>query len=241
MKKEKFDQLFIKMSHCNRCQTLKKKNGTDCSLVNIFQNEEFYKNIPSIWTDWYNRLNSKIMIIGQDWGPYNDMMKFHDAYVTEKNTSNWEKIMECENSLTKKMLTKFLIESASIYNINLDNNFINKIFITNAIMCARKGHNYRGDNIKLKESTLNCCNYLKEQIEIVKPKIILTLGYYPLLSLSKIFYFKIDKSLSSTIKSLNIIKVDNYIIIPLYHPTAQIKKEKQLEQYKKIWENIDCM
>ena len=41
------------------------------------------------------------MIIGQDWGPYNDMMKFHDAYVTEKNTSNWEKIMECENSLTK--------------------------------------------------------------------------------------------------------------------------------------------
>ena len=105
-------------------------------------------------------------------------------------------------------------------------------------MCARQGNNYRSDNIKLKESTLNCSKFLKGQIEIVKPKVILTLGYYPLLSLSTLFNFKIEKTLTDTIKNSPIIKVDDYIIIPLFHPTAQIKKETQLEQYKRIWENL---
>ena len=41
-------------------------------------------------------------------------------------------------------------------------------------MCARKGTNYRGDNINLKQSTNNCSQYLVQQIEIVNPKIILT-------------------------------------------------------------------
>ena len=30
-----------------------------------------------------------------------------------------------------------------------------------------------------------------------------------------------------------------YVIIPLYHPVAQIKKEEQLTQYKRIWKYID--
>ena len=63
------------MADCKKCMSLEKKNGRNCSLINIYQNNKFCKNIPSIWTDWFNRLDSKIMIIGQDWGPYNDMKK----------------------------------------------------------------------------------------------------------------------------------------------------------------------
>ena len=78
------------------------------------------------------------------------------------------------------------IKKSSNNRYNLDN-----IFFTNAIMRARKGNNYRGSNINLKKSTINCSKYLLKQIEIVNPKVILTLGYYPLLSLSNIFNFKI--------------------------------------------------
>lgn len=232
MKNKQFDELINAMAKCQKCLFLQKRNGQDCSLINIYKHPEFCKSIPSIWTDWYNHLDAQIMIIGQDWGPYNDMDKFHKLYMENTTKENWNQIMEKEKSLTKKMLTTFLSESASYYGIALD---INKIYITNAIMCARKGDTYRGDNIKLKDSTLNCTEYLKKQIEIVKPKIILTLGYYPLLSLSKIFGFPIETNLTETIEKYSVIKTNDYVIIPVYHPTAQVKKEVQLEQYKKIW------
>ena len=69
-KVDKFNKLINKMALCNKCINMKNKSGIDCSLINIYKNKEFAKNIPSVWTDWYNKLNSKIMIIGQDWEPY---------------------------------------------------------------------------------------------------------------------------------------------------------------------------
>lgn len=228
MKENEFKNLIKELNSCDKCTNLKCK---DKSLINIYKNYNFCINIPSIWTDWFNRLNSKIMIIGQDWGPYIDMKKLNELVTKDK--SNWKELIESEESSTKKMLN-FYIKESSNNMFTLDD-----IFITNAIMCARQGNNYRGNNIYLKKSTINCSQYLLKQIEIVKPNVILTLGYYPIMSLAHTLNFKIDKTLKDTIKNYPEIKIDNYIIIPLYHPVAQIKKSEQLEQYKKIWKYID--
>lgn len=233
MKKEQLNKMFDDMSKCDLCLDMKSKNGKDCSLINIYK-DDFYKEIPSIWTDWFNRVDSKIMIIGQDWGPYIEMKKFHDMYKVEETEANWKRIIEEEKSLTKKMLTKYLIESGSSHGV--DKEFIDKIYVTNAIMCARSGNNYRSDNIKLKECSLNCSKYLKRQIDIIKPKIILTLGFYPLLSLSKLYGFKIDDKLTDNINNYGVFELDEFVIIPLYHPAAQISSDKQREQYNKIWQ-----
>ena len=232
MKNEVFDKLINSMSKCSKCINLKKKNGKDCSLINIYQNHEFCKNIPSIWTDWFNRLDSKIMIIGQDWGPYNDMKQLNEQYINKPNQENWKCLIEQEKSNTKKLLN-YYIRKSSENRYSLDD-----VFITNAIMCARKGNNYRGDNIDLKKSTNNCREYLLSQINIVKPKVILTLGYYPLLSLSKIYNFNVDKTLKETINNSPEIMLNDFIIIPLYHPVAQIKKSEQLKQYQRIWKYV---
>lgn len=84
MKSKKFQELICDMGICNKCINLKCKNK---SLINIYQDYNFCTNIPSIWTDWYNRLDSGIMIIGQDWGPYSDMKIFHK--LLNKDKSNW--------------------------------------------------------------------------------------------------------------------------------------------------------
>lgn len=225
--------MIYKISNCRKCQNLKTQKN-DYSLINFYGDVEFAKNIPSIWTDWYNRVDAKIMIIGQDWGPYADMQKLNKEYLKDKTPTNWQSLIESEKSLTKKQLNKFITESSSGKVNSLDN-----FYITNAIMCARYGTSYRADNINLKKSTIYCLPFLKEQISIVKPKIILTLGYYPLLALSQIFNFEISKTLKECIKEKSTIKADNYLIIPLYHPVAQIRKEEQLSQYKKIWLNLE--
>lgn len=59
------------------------------------------------------------------------------------------------------------------------------------------------------------------------------------MSLSEIFNFKIGKTLKETISKLPEILIDDFVIIPLFHPVAQIKREEQLKQYKKIWKYID--
>ena len=148
----------------------------------------------------------------------------------------WEKMEEYTLSYFQFQLEKLLEEY-----IKLSSNgkyTLQKAYITNAILCARQGVNYRGNNINLKQSTFDCCEFLKRQIDIVKPIVLAPLGYYPLLALSKIFNFKIEKNLKESIKTTPIIKVEHYVIIPLYHPVAQIKKTDQLKQYSKIWEYI---
>lgn len=233
IKNKLFDELINDMSKCKKCISMHSKNNVDCSLINIYENEKFAKEIPSIWTDWYNRLNSEIMIIGQDWGPCSDMKKLNKKYLENPTKENWSQLIGQEKSLTKKQLIKYLVESS-----NGEINSINDIYITNAIMCARHGNNYRGNNINLKCSTLNCKEFVLRQIEIVKPKVVLTLGYYPLYSLSNIYDFKIEENLTKTIKKYPIIKIEDFVIVPLYHPVAQITKEKQMEQYKRIWHYI---
>ena len=232
-KNKELDELFDKVSKCNKCINLKNKSGTDCSLINIYIQKNFFKNIPSIWTDWYRRLDSQIMIIGQDWGPYSEMNKIFNKYIKKADEINWNNFIEEEKSLTKRMLTKYFLESAKQNKINIEDNFLENIYITNGILCARNGENYRGNNINLKKSSLNCKEFLKEQVNIVNLKIILPLGYYPLYELSQIYNFEIGKTLRENIDRE--IKIKNFVIIPIYHPAAQINREEQLKQYNKIW------
>lgn len=226
-KQKKLEKLFEELGNCNQCLSFPNSNK---SLINIYQNLDFSVNIPSIWTDWFHRMDSSIMIIGQDWGPYQEMKTLHDKLNYDK--SNWKDLIESEKSNTKKLLA-YYIEQSSQGTYTLDD-----LFVTNVILCARKGNSYRGDNIDLKKSTLNCSKYLLRQIEIVKPKVIVTLGYYPLLLLASIFGFPISKTLKETIQCYPEIKVYDFVIIPVYHPVAQIKKEEQLKQYQKIWKYV---
>lgn len=232
MKKEKFYELLNSMKNCEECIYLKSSKGKDYSLINIYSNGEFCKNIPSIWTDWLNRLDAKIMIIGQDWGPFLDMEKLHELYQKDPTKTNWKYLINQEKSSTKKLLELYIKESSN-GEYSLDD-----MYITNAIMCARKGTSYRGNNINLKVSSRNCSKYLQSQIDIVKPKVILTLGYYSLYALSKIYDFNIDNTLKDAIDSNPEIKTNGFVIIPLYHPVAQIKKSEQLKQYRRIWKYI---
>lgn len=150
---------FLKdLENCKKCINLQRKNNKDYSLINIYGDDKFCKNIQSIWTDWFNRLDSKIMIIGQDGGLYSDMKSLNELYMLNPSKDNWKYLMEQQKSNTKKQLEYYIRESSN-NRYSLDN-----IFITNAIMCARKGTNYRGDNINLKQSTNNCSQYIVQKI-----------------------------------------------------------------------------
>ena len=181
-------ELFKETATCIKCETfpIKKNENDECNgLINIFRDKQFALNIPSVWTDWINRADSKLMIVGQDWGPYVDMESLHNKYCksvvkNQDKDQTWAEIVNEPESMTKRLMTEFIVQSAKEMGIVVDETILDSFFVTNAVLCARKGTNYRGNNnFKAKFCTENCASKLKKEIEIIKPIVIITLGYWP--------------------------------------------------------------
>ena len=120
MKKKKFYDFIVSLENCEKCTNFDCKEK---SLINFYKEKELCINIPSIWTDWFNRIESDIMIIGQDWGPYNDMKKFHNLLKDDK--SNWKNspdglIYKYDVTIAKNYLNKEELERLK----NLTNIFL---------------------------------------------------------------------------------------------------------------------
>lgn len=72
--------------------------------------------------------------------------------------------------------------------------------------------------------------YLKEQIEIINPKIIVTLGRFSM------NYFIPTAKISRD--QGKIFKVDNYLIIPMFHPAAALRGTTSLNQFQKSFKKL---
>lgn len=246
--------MYDSLATCNLCEKFNRKQNQETlydGLINFFYDKEIYLNIPSIWTDWINRSDSKIMIVGQDWGPYTDMQSAFERYrklfsIVKNEKEAWRSIVNQKESMTKSLMTEFIVRSAANYDINLNESIMESFFVTNAVLCARKGNNYRGsDNFSAKFCTENCSYALNKQIETIKPLIVITLGYWPFYSICKTHNIFVYKTLKENLlhyglnkENILTIPVGNQFayILPVYHPVAQIKKEEQIALYSVMWE-----
>lgn len=92
------------------------------------------------------------------------------------------------------------------------------VFISNIIKC--RPPNNRNP---LKSEISQCKDYLEEQIDIIKPKIIVPLGNFASLFVFKKYGLKIDKISKIHGKVFNTNKsFKNLKIIPLFHPAVAI-------------------
>jgi uracil-DNA glycosylase family 4 len=111
---------------------------------------------------WHGKLNPELMIIGQDWGDTKCFAK--------------QRGMENPNSPTNKALTDLI----HLIGLNLD-----AIFLTNAILCLKSGGLQAP--VKLEWFT-NCgIHFLKATIEVVNPKILVTMGEHAYRSVEMLF------------------------------------------------------
>jgi DNA polymerase len=108
----------------------------------------------------------------------------------------------------------FLGKSGEMLNLMIEKVLeisIDEVYISNIIKCKL------GTNWKLKEVYLHSCkSYLLQELNIVKPKIVITLGEKAYQILSG------DYSKLEDIRG-NIIQKTNYAIMPTYHPKFLIK------------------
>src|SRR5215203_985005 len=91
-------------------------------------------------------------------------------------------------------------------------------------------------SIKLTQKELaNCSGFLRRTIEIVNPRVIVTLGSVALEALKRIQYHELSlKKSAARIHSWN-----DRVLVPIYHPSPQVlashrREAEQLEDYKVV-------
>ena len=109
-----------------------------------------------------------------------------------------------------------------------------QIFITSAALCnprAESGANRRPSQREL----ANCSTLLRRTIELIDPRVIVTLGSVALEALKRIQYHELSlKESAATIHSWN-----DRVLVPIYHPSPQVlashrREAEQLRDYQVV-------
>ena len=108
------------------------------------------------------------------------------------------------------------------------------IFITNAVLCSPRsasGTNRRPTRLEV----ANCAAFLRRQIEIIDPPVVVTLGAVALAALKSIEYHRFSlKSDAGQVRTWH-----GRLIVPLYHPSPQVCASRrdhaaQLRDYQQV-------
>jgi uracil-DNA glycosylase family 4 len=108
------------------------------------------------------------------------------------------------------------------------------IFITNAVLCNPRKPS--GANRKPSAAeVLNCSGFLRRQIEVINPRVVVTLGAVSLAALRLVEYH--DLSLRESVGQIH--EWNGRLLVPVYHPSPQVlashrREAAQLWDYKAI-------
>jgi uracil-DNA glycosylase len=114
-----------------------------------------------------------------------------------------------------------------------------EIFITSAALCNPRNHS--GANRKPSRTELdNCANFLQRTVDLIDPRVVVTLGWVALESLKRI------KRHELVLKDAvgKVYDWDGRLLVPIYHPSPQVlashrREQAQLQDYKLVREAVD--
>ncbi|HEV2881451.1 MAG TPA: uracil-DNA glycosylase [Pyrinomonadaceae bacterium] len=108
------------------------------------------------------------------------------------------------------------------------------IFITNSVLCNPRKESGANRKPSVLES-LNCASFLQRQIELVAPRVVVTLGAVALAALKRIEYHQFSlKDSAGRVGEWN-----GRLLVPLYHPSPQVlashrREDAQLQDYAAV-------
>lgn len=189
-----YSALVAERKKCRLCE--------GCGLVNPVNVEGgFDSQQVGPWSRWQGNLDAPLMVIGQDWG---DVRYFKTNYGLE-NASN------PTNKTLRELIGLLGIDVGDPGDLGQDG----VEFFTNAILCLK---NDGGLQAAVQRSWFdNCKPFLKRQIEIVAPRILICLGERAYRSVAAAFDFHAG-SFRQAVESEDGIQIPNGTrVFPRYH------------------------
>lgn len=109
-----------------------------------------------------------------------------------------------------------------------------EIFITNSVLCNPRKESGANRKPSVGES-VNCAAFLRRQLELVNPQVVVTLGAVALAALGRIEYHQFSlKDWAGRVCVWN-----KRLLVPLYHPSPQVlashrREDAQLRDYAAV-------
>ncbi len=106
-------------------------------------------------------------------------------------------------------------------------------YIANIVKCRPPGN-----RVPTEEEAQSCMPFLRQQVMLIKPKIIICLG-------ATAMRYLIDKDLKITKARGNWIECGNFLMMPVFHPSAVLRDESKKilmwQDFKKIKKRLDSI
>jgi uracil-DNA glycosylase len=200
---------------CTQCQGL--VNPSRCA------GGAFDSNEIGPWTRWQGNLDAELMIVGQDWG---DAASFESGKGLDEATNP-----------TNHRLWQLLAEAGYPVAEYGQQEGRGTIFFTNAILCLKSG----GLSGPVKSAWFAECGprFLRPQIEIVRPRVVITLGEKAYQGISIAFKHRPD-SFRTAVESVNKLELlPSVHLFPVYHCSPRVLAgtriwDQQLEDWRRI-------
>lgn len=214
-KPNQYEALVAKRKKCRLCVGL--SNPADRSL------RRFDSCEIGPWSLLHGDLNAQLMIVGQDWGDV-------DYYVCNQGMDNLR-------NPTMRNLEKILRHIGMDLSITSYSARNRGLFLTNAILCLKSG----GLQAKIDPAWVdNCGNrFLRQQVEIVRPKVIVGLGAFAFHALLRAFGQTKRQLRDAICDKAGIEILTDVRLFAAYHCGAgTINRNRNLQQQFKDWKRI---
>ena len=217
-KQQRYDALVEKRKACRLCVGL--SNPAEAKL------RRFDSDQIGPWSRLHGDLNFQLLIVGQDWG---GVKYYNDNKGLDK--------LDNPTNPTMCNLEKLLNHIGIHVSVTTYANHGRRVFLTNAVLCLKDG----GLQAKIEPEWVRNCgsNFLRQQIEIVQPKVVVGLGAFAFHSVLRAFGHQIVE-LRDAIKDMQGCEIfDGVRLFAAYHcGKGTINRNRGLKQQSKDWERI---
>ncbi|MGA2260180.1 MAG: uracil-DNA glycosylase family protein [Acidobacteriota bacterium] len=217
MKQAAYQALVAERKACTLCKELELTNPASAALCHLDSNQ------IGPWTRWQGDLDADIMVVAQDWGDV-------ESFKRQSGKDN--------ESPTNRMLIKLLDHVGVRVTSPLASRQDSGVFLTNAVLCLKHGN---AQTAVSKQWYANCGpKFLRRQIEIVRPRVVVTLGEWAYKTTMHSFELE-PRRFRDAVNSVDAVELfQGTCLVPVYHcgPKILNTRVRDREAQFKDWMRV---
>jgi len=214
-KQQRYNKLVAKRKTCRECIGL--SNPAELELL------QFDSDQIGPWSRLHGDLNAQLMIVGQDWGD----VRYYKKHEGRDDLSN----------ATMRNLEKLLSHIGIDVSVTTYSDDPRGLFLTNAVLCLKDG----GLQAKVDPKWVTNCEskFLRQQIEIIRPRVVIGLGAFAFHATLRSFNQPVVALRDAIMDKQGCEILDGVRVFAAYHCGAgTVNRTRDLKQQSVDWERI---
>ena len=212
-----YQQLVARRKACSACVPLGMTNPSVCA------GGQYDTNEIGPWTQWHGSLNADLMVVGQDWGG-------REYFIDEKG-------VETDDNDTNSNLQILLASVGYKIALPWEPQKPAGLFFTNAVLCLKPGR--LTGSVKAR-CFRNCgVEFLKPQIELIQPKVVVTLGLLAYKAVMRAYNRRPRATMRDAVQTTE--RLGPSTLVPVYHCGYYGTLSRSLDEQQKDWQRVEAV